>query len=114
MKPTFAKQSEHDIQSAILNILPYLGVYAWRNNSGMVAVGEGRFRRMIKLGKAGLPDIIGVQNKTGKMVGIEVKRPGKKPTDLQAQTLKELQDFGAIAFVATSVDEVQKKLNENL
>lgn len=104
------EQSEHQIQSAILEWLPYLGVYAWRNNSGMIAVGEGRYRRMIKLGKAGLPDIIGVHKTTGRMIAIEVKRPGKKPTELQENTIRELREYNAIAFVATSIDDVKKEL----
>ena len=100
--------SEHQIQTAILNVLPYYGVFAWRNNAGMIAVGEGRFRRMIKLGMTGLPDIIGVQKESGRLVGIEVKRPSKKPTDAQKAMLEKLEEYGAIVSVMTSVDDVQK------
>lgn len=103
--------SEHQIQNQILEWLPYYGVFAWRNNSGLVSVGEGRYKRMIKMGQAGLPDIIGVQKATGRLVAIEVKRPKKKPTELQQQTLQTLKDHGAIAFVATSIEDVKKELN---
>jgi len=111
MKPY--QPSEHDIQSAILNILPYYGVYAWRNNSGMLAVGEGKYRRMVRMGKAGMPDILGVQKNTGKLVAIEVKRTGNKPTMLQEQTMNELRNYGAIVFVATSIDDVKTYLKDN-
>ncbi len=102
--------SEHAIQSQILAWLPYLGVYAWRNNSGRISVGEGKKRRMILMGQAGLPDIIGVQKKTGRLVGIEVKRPGNRPTDIQRRVLDELTKYGALAFVATSIEDVKKYL----
>ena len=101
-------QTEHQIQSAILSMLPYYGVFAWRNNSGMIAVGEGKFRRMIKLGVAGLPDIIGVHKDTGRLVAIEVKRPKMKTTLLQDQMLDKLTEYGAIVMVAHSMDEVEK------
>jgi hypothetical protein len=100
--------SEHDIQTAILNMLPYYNVYAWRNNSGMIAVGEGKYRRMIRLGTAGLPDIIGVHKDTGRLVACEVKKPGKKPTVLQQQMMDKLEEYGAIVFVASSINDVTK------
>jgi hypothetical protein len=104
------EQTEHQIQSQIMEWLPYYGVYCWRNNSGMVSVGEGKYKRMIKMGQAGLPDIIGVHKPTGRLIAIEVKRPGKKPTDLQAVTIQKLKDYNALAFVATSIEDVKNEL----
>lgn len=105
-------RSEHDIQTAILNYLAYADTFAWRNNSGMIAIGEGQARRSIRLGKAGMPDILGVFGPSyttyGRLFGIEVKRPGQKATLLQQRTLGELASFGAIVFVADSADVVMK------
>jgi len=105
------KQSEHDIQSAILNYLPYLGVKAFRINSGMMAVGEGKYRRMIKMAPVGTPDIIGC-HKSGRMVCIEVKKPEtrKNVTAYQEQAMQEWRDHGALVFVATSIQDVEKEL----
>lgn len=109
--------TEHQIQTAILNLLPIMGVYAWRNNSGRIAVGEGRSRRMILLGKAGLPDVLGVLGGSyglyyGRLLGIEVKRPSKNPTELQKEALTELARHGAVVLVAHSINEVEELLKK--
>jgi hypothetical protein len=106
MKKQIYEQSEHQIQTSILNILSYYGVFAWRNNSGMIAVGEGKYRRMIKLGVAGMPDILGIQKESGRLVGIEVKKPGKTTTEAQKHMLETLEEYGAIVYVAHSVDDI--------
>lgn len=121
MPKEFYLPSEHDIQNDILRELPRFGVFAWRNNSGM-ARGEYTSKKSgitkpwaIKLGIAGLPDIMGILGPrygkhTGRCIGIEVKKPGGKTTPLQDQTLETLRSFGALAFVAYSFDDVLKEL----
>lgn len=109
------EQTEHQIQSAILENLAYWDVYAWRNNAGKIAVGEGFEKRFISIGKAGLLDIIGVLGKKygrfyGRMIAIEVKRPSGKVSDIQQWTIEELQKAGAYVFVAYSVDDVEEQL----
>lgn len=54
--------------------------------------------------KKGLPDLIGCDN--GRFFGIELKRPGEKPTALQSQRIIEIGKAGGIAGVATSIVEV--------
>jgi hypothetical protein len=54
----------------------------------------------------GSSDIIGVA-KDGRMIAIECKRPGKKPTPEQEFFLNEVKRRGGIAFVATSYEEVR-------
>jgi hypothetical protein len=49
------------------------------------------------------PDIVGCAN--GRMFAIEVKQPGRKATPRQALELAKWQSSGALAGVATSVDE---------
>jgi len=56
----------------------------------------------------GEPDILCCRK--GRMVVIEVKQPGRKPTDLQWAAMARWEDAGAVAFVAHSVDEVKDKL----
>ena len=60
--------SEADIQRRILVACCDLGIVAWRTNSGR----KGR----VLLAPAGTPDIIGYLP-GGRMLGIEVKRPGE-------------------------------------
>lgn len=59
----------------------------------------------------GLPDIMCVYN--GKILCIEVKLPGNKPTKLQEITLQKLSTAGAITAVAYSIEDVQKILLES-
>jgi hypothetical protein len=107
MKNKGYQPTEHEIQTAIIGWLQYHKWMVWRNNSGMIATGVGKYRRMIKLGTPGLPDIFAV--KDGILAGIEVKKPGNKATDLQKMMLKDLEDHGAWTLVAYSVDDVEKK-----
>lgn len=53
--------------------------------------------------RRGLPDIICCYN--GWFVGLEVKRPGRTATDLQAFTIKQIRLAGGIAGVVHSVEE---------
>jgi hypothetical protein len=41
------------------------------------------------------------------LLALEVKQPGVKPTAIQAQTLKDLADHGAIVRVVTAVEDVE-------
>ena len=61
-------QDEADIQRAIIVALLAMGVECWRTNSGR----KGR----VVLAPAGTPDILGYL-KGGRMLGIEVKKPGE-------------------------------------
>lgn len=53
--------------------------------------------------------------KTGRAGYCEVKRPGAaRPTEDQASFLRASAHFGALAFVATSIEDVEAALNESL
>lgn len=104
--------SEHQIQQAILDYLPYFGVKAFRVNSGLIPQEYNGRRRMIRMAPAGTPDIVGCRKSDGKMVCIEVKKPGNKPTDIQVRVMDEWREYGALVFVATSVEDVQNQLKK--
>lgn len=53
----------------------------------------------------GQPDLLGCYR--GRMLALEVKRPGGKPTKLQMAMLKKWEAAGAIAAVVHSVEEVK-------
>lgn len=105
-------ETEHAIQAAIQEYLLYRGFWVWRQNSGMARIkGAGGKDRMIKLGAVGMPDLMAV--KKGKLYGFEIKRPGKKTTDIQERTHQELRDHGALIMVARSIEDVKDFLAED-
>lgn len=61
---------------------------------------------------SGIPDLLCV--KGGRAVFLEVKQPGKKPTELQKQRMHEIRSIGgATAEVVTSKQEAERILNEH-
>ena len=100
---------EKDIQDSILELLAYSRILAWRNNTGAAkfpgANGKDRF---IRFSRPGASDIFAIRK--GQFIAIEVKKPGKKPTEKQVEFLQEIEDAGGIGFVATSIDDVKQKL----
>ena len=93
--------SETEIQSLILDFLKAIKVRAWRNNTGS----RGGVRYGLCVGSS---DIIGIFH--GLFLAIEVKIPGKTPTDDQWKFINDVISSGGIAFYACSVDEVRKAL----
>ena len=104
MKPPY-RQTEHGIQQAIIEWLQYKGYFVWRHNSGMVRT---MGNTMVRMGVAGMPDVFAL--KDGFLIGVEVKKKGNKPTDIQERMLKELRDHGCGTCIAHSVDELEKWL----
>jgi len=64
--------------------------------------------KLIQTNKNGLPDLMAI--KEGKSVFIECKRDKEKARPLQKYRIKELNDYGVLAFVAHSVEEVKIRL----
>jgi len=57
---------------------------------------------------SGIPDVLAI--KDGRTIFIEVKQPKREAEKLQAFRIKELISYGAMAFVAHSVEEVKERL----
>lgn len=91
-------KTETDIQRDILTYLKLRGITAWRTNSGYA-------RRNIKLAPPGTPDIIGYTAQ-GTFIGIEVKKPGYEPSEIQKQWHDQARAAGCHIYVATSVEEL--------
>ncbi len=64
--------------------------------------------------QSGIPDLLCIAPGTGRLVGIEVKRPHGtwKVTELQKHQIDLIRKAGGIAGVATSVSEALELLNE--
>lgn len=125
MKQQLPNLTEHQIQTLLINYLQAKGWYVMRLNSGKYSVGEGRSKRFIMGQEAGTPDIVAFRQYYGSDDGVygedcrgksslmfvEVKRPGNKPTFLQDQKMKELEEHGARCIVAHSLEELQAQLS---
>lgn len=103
---TVPRPLERDVLPAVLEALRCHPKVDWveRFNSGAFLVED----RYIKAAFAGCSDIIG-QMKDGRMLAVEVKRPGGKPTDGQKAFLARVGKNG-VAFIARGVDDVWKAL----
>ena len=58
----------------------------------------------------GWPDVVGCHR--GRMLALEVKRPGGKPTPLQVAEIAKWEKAGAIAAIVYSVDDVRLLLSD--
>jgi len=95
--------------NAILEYLRIRHVFAWRNNTGAAKVGEGRDSRFIRYGLKGSSDISGCLD-DGRMLAIEVKAPRGRVTQEQTDFLESISKRGGVAFVARSVEDVEKAI----
>jgi hypothetical protein len=60
-------------------------------------------------GQIGTPDVLGCVR--GRMVAIEVKRPGRRPTDAQFGAMRRWQAAGALVGWACSVEDARQLLD---
>lgn len=102
--------TESNVQKQLVDYLSYKNVYVWRNNSGAL---QDRFGRLVRFGKVGSSDILGVDGGSGKFIAIEVKKPDMsyKPTHPQLEFLQAIHDHGGLAGIATSTDDVDRILS---
>ena len=101
---------EKDIQNAILEWLKWQPrAFCWQNGTkGSWNPTTQRFHSLPKHCKRGAADILGMWDE--RFLAIEVKMPGKHPTEFQHIFLDEINRRGGIAFVARSVDDVSRRL----
>lgn len=57
----------------------------------------------------GTPDLLVCLG--GLFLAIEVKQPGKSPSKIQEHRIRQIKDAGGVAFVATSVTDVEAKFD---
>ena len=102
------RTSEGQIQRAILDALPLLGVVAWRTQSGTRSGGR------MHLAPSGTPDIVGYRIRDAKFIAIECKAPGGKPSPEQVAWLARAQASGVLCGIARGVDDVVRILQDDL
>lgn len=117
---------EREIQRAVLDFLRTIpGIVAWKTGGGLLPLADGR---RVRMGHRGVSDIVGwiewcvaraaaapgcsgsKLHHVARFLAIEVKQPGKHPTDEQAAFLDAVRAAGGIAVVATSVEDVASAL----
>lgn len=104
------KQTEKQIENAILDYLTLLPGTYWKNNStGVFDPTKKVFRKSPKYHRNGVSDILGI-DADGRFVAIEVKTPKGRLSENQKLFLDDINHFGGIAFVARSVDDVRERL----
>ena len=103
--------SESKLQTAIMNALTEHKRVAWAyvTTSGTIRGRHGG--RYFNAGFPGLPDIIG-QLIDGRILGIEVKVPGKKPTPLQSQHIELMTWNNGVAGWCDSVEGAVAMVDE--
>ena len=120
-------ETEHSIQNLIKNYMQLKGWYCMRLNSGKIPMTDWKGKkRMIWMGETGTPDLMCFKafptKKQNKEIGfsenyvlgvkllfIEVKRKGNKPTLLQKMKMDELREFGAKCIVATGIEDLESE-----
>ena len=96
---------EKDIQLVICKYLELKGHFFWRQNTSPIFdTKTGFYRPMPKYSIKGLPDIVLI--KDGVFWGLEVKRPGSKPSDDQLFFKKRCEESGAKYHIVHSLDDV--------
>ena len=109
-----SRRRETEIVREILRLLHALKIPAWRMNSRVVTLpGKGGRPAPYRMGGVkGMADILGLLPPSGRLLAIEVKRPGKGDTvTLEQRTFQHVvTNAGGLAIVATSAAEVLRAL----
>ncbi len=87
----------------ICEYLALKGYFFWRQNTQPI-FDKGKFRRMPKYAKKGVPDIILLKN--GSVIFLEVKRPGGKLSESQIEFKEGCEKNKVQYCVITDLDEV--------
>jgi hypothetical protein len=105
--------SESAILGGCLAACQGFGVLAWRQQVGAATIGG----RHVRFGVRGQSDILGVVRRgphRGRLLAIEVKRPGQRPRPRQVLWLRDVIEAGGIAWwtdgVADCVDVLGRVL----
>ena len=103
------KVKEKTIEREILDYLRKKKVFCFKINTMGVWDEKIKAYRKSPDVLAGTSDILGIYKK--KFLAIEVKVPGKKPTELQRAFITKVIDEGGVGFAADSVEKVQTVLD---
>lgn len=103
--------TESKIQTQIMTMLDFHQGVAWAYVTSTGTYKGLKGGRPIRIGITGMPDIIG-QSINGQMIGIEVKKPGEKPSKEQFDFIEMMNKNGGLAFWTDSMMDAMEKLND--
>jgi hypothetical protein len=101
---------EKDIQAAIIEYAWYtfrLKLYR-RNTGAMPATYNGK-KRFVRFSEPGQADLWGIAPHNAKHIELEIKRPGKRPSDEQFDWIEACHKAGALAIWADSIEMFEEK-----
>lgn len=102
-----SKMTETEILQLCRIVASDCGATVWRNNTGALKDHKGR---LVHFGLcSGSSDLIGIYK--GRFLAIEVKRPGKTPTDAQDHFIEFVNNAGGIAFWVDDPKQIKNKLD---
>jgi hypothetical protein len=100
---------EKDVLRQCLQYLRARGIMCWRQNAGAFPLGEGKRRRYFRACEPGCSDIVGCV--AGRLLTVEVKRPGGRLRPAQAAFLDRVRAAGGVALCVDSVAALAKALD---
>lgn len=107
------KPTENQVLRSCLDYLKHDSRVAWacRMNTGALPIStpDGKPDRYVRFGAPGMPDILGQLN-DGRILMIEVKRPGGRASASQLAFLSKVNAANGLAGIAESIHDVQRLL----
>lgn len=105
------RNPETPLTHEVIAYLLGLGFVAWRQNSGVAKYrgADGSIRR-VEFGFVGLSDVGAIHKPSGRYIAVEVKIPGKEPTQAQRDFIDEVRAVGGVGFAVHSLDELHDEL----
>ena|SRR3990167_4627989 len=94
---------EKDILKTIIEYLQWQKIVYIRNNSGAMKTQQGGF---IRFGQTGSPDIIAIQPKTGRFIGIECKVSKNKLSPAQEDFKQRCEESNGIFITARELGDI--------
>ena len=103
-------QSEHEIQSLILDWLKHQHFFHWRNNTGAMAGSHKGKRWFMRFGAKGSPDIFVVIK--GQIIGIEIKNAKNPQSREQFEWQTSFESVGGKYILARTLEDVSNELRK--
>ena len=110
-KPRPPAPSEASILKSCLAILQAHGVFCWRQNTGAFSGTHNGKRRFVRFGVPGISDILGAWP-DGRLLAVEIKCPGNRPTAAQEAFMRAVNDRGGFAFWVDGTEGLMNVLRD--
>lgn len=89
---------ESAVQARVRRYLEKCGWLVWKNHGSAFS-------------EIGLPDLMAL--KDGRFLGIEMKKPGGRPTKKQLRWIQRINDHGGVAAVVDNLEDLKELLRNH-